>query len=36
MEEPLDESERESKKAGLKLYIQKNKFMAASLSTSCR
>ena len=34
MKEPLDESERESKKAGLKLYIQKMKIMATGPITS--
>ena len=33
-EEPLDESERESEKAGLKLTIQKTKVMASSPITS--
>ena len=32
--EPLDESERESEKVGLKLNIQKTKIMASSLITS--
>ena len=32
--EPLDESERESEKTGLKLYIQKMKIMASSPITS--
>ena len=32
--EPLDESEKESKKVGLKLNIQKTKIMASSLITS--
>ena len=34
MKEPLDESERENKKAGLKLNIQKTKIMASGSITS--